>query len=172
MPQKLQRRGPVQIGRRDILPEEVAFLTGQPRPEGADPVRWYALTYESGLKPSETPSALWRAAGEAILRAWVARRPGRRPHGWWLVEAPEPRRRVGGADLPSLSWDPERADGRRGPRWRRTLGIPRAWAQFASGVIQFEGEAAYLDRLGLWMDGERDRAPKTAWDPVDVGVQR
>lgn len=35
--------------------------------------------------------AAWRKFKAALLREWIAERPGTRPAAWWLFDAPEPR---------------------------------------------------------------------------------
>ena len=89
-----------------------------------------------------------------MARAWEENRdhlmeqtqPGKRPHGWWLHDAPEPRRRN-----PVLF----------------AFGV-RGWTYYPPGTPgltdareteQEETESAYLDRLRLWQDGERE-----AWE--------
>lgn len=36
----------------------------------------------------------WSQIGGEILQEWVREKPGQRPSGWWLFEAPEPRRLI------------------------------------------------------------------------------
>lgn len=84
--------------------------------------------------------ALWREYGPAVLPLWVRRYPGTRPRAWWRHAAPEPRRRLDG----------------RPARW---VGQPGA----------YEGQATYLDRLGLLLKGERARIPAAAWAPETIG---
>ncbi|HJV28676.1 MAG TPA: hypothetical protein VJ673_23555 [Aromatoleum sp.] len=83
--------------------------------------------------------ALWEAHGAAIVTIWARRHPGTRPPLWWKAAAPVPRLL---------------ADGQP-PRYPKAPGL-------------YEGQAAYLDRLGLLQRGERARIPAAAWLPEDI----
>lgn len=109
--------------------------------------------------------AAWRAHGAKLVEYWASdpeghegtllepapAGPGHRPWGWWAFEAPEPRKRVGGTGEPSdRPWCPAP---------RLSFGRPAVWETWnADDPPRFETEAAYLDRLDLWLAGERKRA--------------
>ncbi|MGR9372310.1 hypothetical protein [Rhizobium leguminosarum] len=126
--------------------------------------------------------ALWRGDGKRVIDAWIADYPGSRPDFWWRFDAPEPRRRLGGIGMPS--WEALSVK----PNFRR--GLPSTWiddrdvAIFRDGGCgrqpdpdwpgipkdptdppRFESEAAYLDRLGLFLPGERKRLSQVDFEP-------
>lgn len=35
--------------------------------------------------------AAWETLGPAIMESWIKERPATRPHGWWLLNSPEPK---------------------------------------------------------------------------------
>lgn len=44
---------------------------------------------------------VWHEHRGSLLTAWLREKPGTRPAGWWMFDAPrEPRRRVGGVGTP------------------------------------------------------------------------
>jgi hypothetical protein len=121
-------------------------------------------------------AALWGEHGAAIVAEHVGEAPGTRPRRWWQYDAPEPRRRLGGVGTPSS----ERLANL--PRYER--GVPLDW--IAQETIDtyvglgirldvpavdpcdpptFESEAAYLDRLGLLLPGERRRLRPNDFKP-------
>src|SRR5262245_22356541 len=88
----------------------------------------------------------------------VPPRPGTRCWGWWHYAAPEPRRWVG--DGPEPKPDPElfeRIEGphREGRRWGVPVFLPERWCFGDPDPAGFESQRDYIDRLGLWLRGER-----------------
>jgi hypothetical protein len=115
----------------------------------------------------------WEQVGDVILAQWIKHRPGSRPYGWWAFQAPEHRRRLGGIGTP----EGEKLAFRQYYRF----GIPDRWVlkQYVEAYPHldlhvpdpaapplFESQAAYLDRLDLFVDGERECLPPDAFDPV------
>lgn len=121
------------------VPDRVARLLLEEAPADGVETVWRLLQHGSRLE------ALWREYGAVVLPLWVRRYPGTRPAAFWRVEAPEPRRRLDG----------------RPARWRGPRGT--------HGAGEYEGQAAYLDRLGLLLKGERARIPAAAWAPETIG---
>lgn len=119
---------------------------------------------------------LWRLHGPQIIREWVEAKPGSRPYHWWRFEAPERRRCVNGLHwFDDPQWQAATAEvhaeypdifGVPGGYHALSYGVPvlssRELASEAAGDA-FETEAAFLDRLGLWAPGERER-----WERLSV----
>ncbi len=84
--------------------------------------------------------AAWRTNRDALLRDYIKEHPGRRPYAWWELDAPEPRR--------LLSGRVEVVDE------ELYFGLPRR-TSVAYEEKQFEGQTAYLDRLGLLTKNEK-----------------
>lgn len=127
---------------------------------------------------------LWREHGVAITAAWARTHPGTRPSCWWRWTAPrqpvgtwpgayydgklpQPRRRLGGIGTPAhevLGYWPDLAFG-IWARWiteqdvrifdgmggRPFMGVPIDPRDPPS----FEAQAAYVERHGLLLPGER-----------------
>jgi hypothetical protein len=114
---------------------------------------------------------LWRALGVEAVREHARVRPGSRPRLWWRHDAPEAlRRRLGGT---GETWGGAQPD----PVSRTNIhyGMPSDGSWAWRGVDPcdpplFEGQAAYLDRLGLWLPGERRRAAADLFAPEAVAV--
>ena len=119
--------------------------------------------------------ALWREHAAQILPAWIEAKPGTRPSCWWTFDAPEPRRRLGGAVDPLAEVSAYAPD--------HHLGIPTDWvlpdgphadrgeAISPANPPIFESQATFLDRHGLLEPGERDRLPADAFAPEALDVQ-
>jgi hypothetical protein len=138
-----------------------------------------------------TLRALWGEHRDEVLAEWIAEAPGTRPWAWWQLEAPEPRRRLGGIGTEKWVGLPAHA-----PVY--AFGIPAAWTdewetRYYSGRAvdihgqpigqefrghdfrgvaidpddppRFESEAAYLDRHGLLAADERADLPAEAFEP-------
>lgn len=146
-------------------PEELAWLYSQPWPEDANPFELLDLEYPDAHRERfgrPTLAELWAQHRDRALARWVRRHPGTRPSPWWLCDAPEPRRRLGGIG-DAICSDSPLYDGiavRRGP--------PRMVPPDPDDPPTYEGQAAYLVRLGLLMPGERARIPASAFEPVTV----
>jgi hypothetical protein len=90
----------------------------------------------------------WSELGPEILDEFVAAHPYQRPWGWWVAEAPEPRREAEDGD----DADP------------CIFGTPRWWAEYREGSPTqllppgqlCESQRAYLVRLGLLTVEERE----------------
>jgi hypothetical protein len=68
---------------------------------------------------SEALRRLWRAHRAEMLPLWTQDHPGTRPWAWWRIDAPEPRRRLGGGGTPChevLADEPE-----------YDFGVPARW---------------------------------------------
>jgi hypothetical protein len=90
MPRKL--RSPKARARRpDISPAiRVLLETGALPETREDGVSWWDAFVKLGH-----PDLLredWEYARDEILADWTTRQPGRRPHAWWLFDAPRARR--------------------------------------------------------------------------------
>ena len=92
------------------------------------------------FKPADQLAELWRDHRDRIIAEHVSDFPGTRPQRWWEYDAPEPRRRLGGTGTPGLAIDP-------------------------NDPPIFESEAAYLERHGLFLPGERKRLRKVDFEP-------
>ena len=95
--------------------------------------------------------------------------PGSRPWAWWTFEAPEPRRIVGhrGLEDSRVIESPVTVDTSawsslwRTERWRHfSFGMPR----LSPGLVHFECEWVYLDRLGLLTPAEHLALPEGVFE--------
>ncbi len=88
----------------------------------------------------------WRAIEADALREWVKFDPGTRPESWWLYSAPELRRVSGSfTQLP-------------GAQRCQSTGVPYGEPDWGDPPM-VESQPEYLDRLNLWLPGERARVP-------------
>jgi hypothetical protein len=130
------------------------------------------------------PAELIERHGDTALREFIAAHPGRRPAWWWDWRGPEElRERIGGVGMeiaeddgtysasmgvPASWWTPgdERRYRNRKP-WDR-------WEEPTGPVLDrkdppmYEAEAAYLDRLGLLVKGERERLTEPDFAPESI----
>lgn len=108
---------------------------------------------------SEELEKLWKEAKGDIMASWKRSKPGTRPFAFWLFDAPEPRRRIGGKGIadfehypaiwPCLKW-----------------GLPQYWHNFnESDPPKFESEASYLRRHGLLFKSEEKRLTAADFEP-------
>jgi len=128
------------------------------------------LTTAEDAGDEDSIRAAWEALRSTILPAWIRKRPGTRPWGWWRFEAPERRRTIGGRIHP---FDDSRrtlkvAASDRKDFWQVAyalhFGMPRMFLMPFDGDCQrdfmqnilhgrdsqvFEPEWSYLERLGL-----------------------
>jgi hypothetical protein len=95
---------------------------------------------------------LWDKFRDDVLPDYIEWHPGHRPWGWWEFDAPEPRRCVSGPGAFAFRNDDA-------PDWTKHLhfGMPAVhggddW----DNPSHYESQAAYLDRLGLLTDDERE----------------
>jgi hypothetical protein len=96
---------------------------------------------------------LWRDVEEDAVAEWASRFPGTRPRLWWYHSAPSLREFTGG-----------RYEVIRGAGRCHVTGVAYidGWHDDPPSV---ESTAAYLDRLGLWLPGERERVAPEAFAP-------
>ena len=113
----------------------------------------------------------WVQLRDVILSSWVAEHPGSRPWGWWMFDRPELRRRIDGQvhpfDDPGYCAKAKRirAEHPHGglDLMATSYGIPRYHTtEHVDRDGLYETEAAYLDRLGLLADDERNAVEATA----------
>ncbi len=119
--------------------------------------------WELLINTRDEDRAAWDVIASEAVRDWTTRYPGTRPAAWWEFDAPELRGLTGGAF--------DRTDSPRGRCF--ATGIPHI-ARFNADPPMVEAEAAYLDRLGLWLPGERARVSAAAFAPrvFDVALIR
>jgi hypothetical protein len=99
----------------------------------------------------------WEALRDTLLPEFIAEHPGERPYAWWKFDAPEPRQRIDADQHPFDNPDRQcRVElmAIDNPSFRDTAyetfyGRPRALVIEDDFAAKFEGELAYLDRLGL-----------------------
>lgn len=139
----------------------------------------------------QTLAAAWKEGRDEVLPDWIAAHPGTRPHAWWVLDAPEPRRRrLGGIGTPShevladvetlcfgiprdwvTAWQEAYYNGRSRDVHGNRIGTEYSEGHFTGRAIdrddppRFESEAAYLDRHGLLSAAERLAVPLDAFEP-------
>ena len=97
----------------------------------------------------------WELLRDDILREHIAREPGTRPEAWWQHDAPEPRQVVG-LDPDIMGDETDRLPAGENPnlpQWAKGktyFGAP----SICDGFL-YEGQAEYLERLGLLTHDER-----------------
>ncbi|HJU18585.1 MAG TPA: hypothetical protein VJ770_19205 [Stellaceae bacterium] len=129
----------------------------------SDGAEWAPL-----LDAEELP-VLWEAIRDDVIAEHVRNYPGTRPRGWWAFDAPEPRRKLGGTGeprgtslcglTPSGLYDDY-------PK-PRELDNPylKGYPTDPADPPVFESQAAYLDRHGLFLPGERRRLKAADFEP-------
>lgn len=121
---------------------------------------------------------LWRDHGADVVARWAVDHPGTRPSLWWAFSAPrapfgslphmfpdasfpQPRLRLGGTGRPAyevLAYTPSFA-----------FGLPVMWVGVSDeDPPLFESQAAYLDRNGLLLPGERRRLSPADFCPAPI----
>jgi hypothetical protein len=130
---------------------------------------WYYLTKIS-------PRELWDIHRDRIVREHVEREAGTRPRLWWRWEAKQMRQRLGGvgtplhecsAQVPSFEFGIPRS-WKKVKDWHLSRGVPISEAD----PPRYESEAAYLERLNLWLPGEKACVKRADWRPVEVRYRR
>jgi hypothetical protein len=124
-------------------------------------------------------AALWHDHGELLVAEHVDQYPGTRPERWWHFDAPrEPlvasgsrwhgklfacRRRIQGVGVPKYEALVSYYNGRSVDVHGKPIGTEYAEGHFPYLAIDpkdppmYESEAAFLDRRGLFLPGERRR---------------
>jgi hypothetical protein len=99
---------------------------------------------------------IWAENRDRIVAEHIEQCPGTRPARWWQHDAPEMRKRVGGTGVSLYQ--------------AAAYGVPSYWELpfDADNPPAFEAQAAYLDRLGLLVAGERRRIPRREFEPCIV----
>jgi hypothetical protein len=136
--------------------------------------------------------ALWRQHRDALMAEWLREHPGRRPAIWWDSDAPRAppgrypgcrhdgqlplaRERLGGVGTPAhevLAVAPWFAYGI--PVVWLTAGDLRIWPRLGAPAFDpadppvYEAQAAYLERHGLLLPGERARLTAADLEPEAV----
>jgi hypothetical protein len=121
-----------------------------------------------GDAPNSQLRKLWEGLGDAVTATYASLHPGRRPRVWWRLQAPEPRRRLGGRGTPAsalLAYVPSFEYGIPSgwllDDWHWTHDgekPPAAYVPFdRAHPPTFEAQAAYLKRLKLLLPGEERR---------------
>jgi len=110
----------------------------------------------------EAFKAAWELFRDRLLSEWIAANPGTRPAAWWILEAPEPRRRIDGIQHPFADRiRRQRVEAMPAHYFARRhvndlyFGLPRVIFTRGESTAKYETEAAYLHRLGLLTDAER-----------------
>lgn len=123
------------------------------------------------IDPKAYARETWPALRASILAAFVKKNPGRRPWAWWVVDAPEPRQRMGGVGTPVSEgfmsfglptyWTLDRDSWRSGAGERVVPVDPK-------DPPTFEGQGAYLRRLNLLLPRETPRGETLMPEPADI----
>jgi hypothetical protein len=167
-------------GRPNLLAIQHALVFDEPPPEPSDLVeraQIWAWSRDAAAWRGVLPGAeLWAQHRDEVLAYWVEAHPGTRPLGWWRLEAPGLRQRIGGVGEPWQTRDV-------------LYGVPLVWNAGrylnlwpnppmpidGANPPTFESSATYLDRHALLGLGERDRLadddfrPQSIFDILDFG---
>jgi hypothetical protein len=122
-----------------------------------------------------SPREIWDLHCHRILHEHIELKPGTRPRLWWRWEAREMRQRLGGIGSPLSECSAHAPEFEYGipARWKTSddrhlrTGIPIS----ATDPPIFESEAAYLERLNLFLPGEKAGVRRIDWRPVQVRVR-
>lgn len=114
--------------------------------EDGDENVWGLLLFDQEKYPQ-----IWREIEAEAIREWVDVYPGTRPASWWKWSAPDLRHVYG---LFTVCVGANRCHATGIP-----YGRPDDWAD----PPMVESQATFLDRHGLWLDGERERVPAEAF---------
>jgi len=164
--------------------------------------RWKVYTLTTGYEHREAPpaayvawsekdqKATWRKIRQQVVKDWVRETSGCRPWGWWLFDAPEPRRRLGGTGTPAhevlnqkpsywfglpddwvTQFDVEFYNGRAKDIHGNIIPTPFKDGDFSGQAIDpedppiFESQAAYLKRHNLFLPGEEELQRPESFEP-------
>lgn len=165
--------------RAGLSEPQLRWLRGQSTFYGlvnSDDVGWELFERE------ETLAELWHENSEWVVAEHVAEKPGTRPKRWWAYDSPrapcgaaEPRQRHGGTGAALYEALPVFV-----PQWE--FGVPREWLTARNIHFYptdaapidpndpplFESEAAYLERHGLLLPGEKQRLKAADFEPEAV----
>ena len=103
---------------------------------------------------------IWRQIEDEALLDWIRVFPGRRPTAWWHFSAPT-LRTVFGRFTPAT-----------GLHRCNDVGVPYGAPVDSDDRPMLESEAGLLDRLGLFLSGERARVPAKAFEPQPFAASR
>jgi hypothetical protein len=179
--------------------ELLARLYDQPQAADANPFTVLDLDYpndRTAVWDGMTLAKVWAEYEAEVLADWIAENPGTRPSLWWKYSAPrqplgaypgryydgtlpEPRKRLGGIGTPAhevLANVPDFPFG-ISAHWITTQDMS-TWPSLAGRAEPadtdsppiFESQAAYLERHGLLLPGERklltaeDFEPDRLWE--------
>jgi hypothetical protein len=156
-----------------------AFLNDAVPEDAPASAELWGFEYDSPAVDCKTTRELWSELGADVLARWAVEHPGTRPRLWWRYDAPEPRQRMGGTGTPladALAYVPRREFGIPtdwlGPddvATHRELGSPLGAAALdPADPPLYEAEAAFLDRLGLFLPGERRRLKDANFKPEKI----
>ena len=95
----------------------------------------------------------WAVIEDRAVAAWVEAYPGTRPTSWWRWSAPELRRLTGG------TYTLIKGMGRC-----HETGLPYIDHGWRHDPPLAETQPGCLDRLDLWLPGERERVPTQAFE--------
>ena len=112
---------------------------------------------------------VWAEIRDEAVARYIKQRPGTRPKGWWLYDAPELRRKLEGAGE-VVGPDGEAGYGVPDVILFRERVIDGEEYRFRcnAGVCKIESEAAYLRRLKLLTPAERKRLTAKDYKPVEM----
>ncbi len=124
--------------------------------DGDHKTAWANGGVDAFLTTLDCHRAAWERIGSEATAEYRKKNPGSRPWGWWVFDAPESRRQIGGTGKSILIEDTHFP--------AVDFGIPR----MQRGPLEFETEAEFLKRHGLLTKTEqkslqnRQKAPKKA----------
>ena len=98
-------------------------------------------------------AAAWQAIADQAVRDWVVPYPGTRPRAWWWWSAPSLRQVFG------------RFTVKPGAGRCQATGIPFGAPDDWDDLPMVESQAGLLDRVNLWVPGERARVSPAAFAP-------
>ncbi len=150
MPRKMRPTKARRTQAPDVSPALYLLLTWGDFPAA------HAQAERDGTSPWELfcgdqHEAAWHAIEAQAVAEWADVHPGSRPPKWWHWSAPELRRLIGAAHVI------------KGLHRCHETGVPYISNGFDEDRPMVESTAALLDRLNLWLPGERARVPADAF---------
>jgi len=131
--------------------------------------RWWYLDRRA------SPEQVWAEHRDMVVAHFARRHPGQRPLLWWMMDGPEPRRRLGGTGDALFTCSACAEEYR--------YGIPTYWRTHDQDYLGrgapiddrdppvFESSATYLRRLQLLQPGEAKRLRRRDYWPEVVRVR-